>query len=110
MPVRSFTMKQASVFSTVHGAGKRRGSIVRLALLARGRALAPVVDLCSLDALAARPLSKEYTQAPTLMPMNCKGSLQGACFVQMAFGLVKLHPRLQLVFDIQPPCRLASSY
>jgi hypothetical protein len=48
----------------------------------------------SLDALAARPLSKEHTQAPTLMPMNCKGSLQGACLVQMSFGLVKLHPRL----------------
>ena len=44
-----------------------------LALLVRGRALAPVVDLCSLDALAVRSLDKEHTQAPTLHSDKLQG-------------------------------------
>ena len=52
--------------------GIRRGARVSidfwLAYSSGGRALAPVVDLCSLDALAIRSLNKEHTQAPTRIP------------------------------------------
>ena len=55
--------------STVHGGGKRRALWFGVALVVRGRALAPVVDLCSLDALAIRSLN-ELAQSLTTRPRN----------------------------------------
>jgi hypothetical protein len=53
---------------TWHSAGSTGIHRFLVGLLVRGRALAPVVDLCSLDALAIRSLNKEHTQAPTRIP------------------------------------------